>query len=387
MRKYPRGDPLTLKFSLARIPSLKLAAEGILPAQRWAPRDPQTGVTGCADERECSCPGGTVMPFFVKPWRARLSCPVALASLVGCSGGFQGAPPLSPVGPLATHPASRATSTAGHASDLLYVTDSQDGDVYMISLPSGRPAGKITGFYQLAGDCADGQGDVFIADSGNSAIREYRHGAKVAFNVLNDRPWVPSACAVDPVSGNLAVANCCGTRDVGSVAVYAEAKGQPRYHRFHGMQYYYYCAYDSRGDLFADGVTAGSDNFELLEIPHGAHALRSVTLTPPIAGEAGLPLAWDGSYLDIANPSSNRIDRYTVSGDKGSLADTVNLQQASGVIGPFWIASSGKTKTLYAPIVEDSIPSVGVYRYPAGGEPIKTLYDVIAPFAAALSVR
>jgi hypothetical protein len=54
-------------------------------------------------------------------------------------------------------------------------------------------------------------------------------------------------------------------------------------------------------------------------------------------------------------------------------------------LGPFWITSNGNTQTLYAPIVKNSIESVGVYHYPAGGKRVQNLYDAPLPFAAAVS--
>ncbi len=76
---------------------------------------------------------------------------------------------------------------------LLYVTDPTDGDAYALSLPTGKLVGKLTGFNQPLGDCVDEKGDVFIAISQSAQVREYKHGAKEAFNVLNDslRPGAP----------------------------------------------------------------------------------------------------------------------------------------------------------------------------------------------------
>lgn len=270
------------------------------------------------------------------------------------------------------------------SEDLLYVTDPQDNYVYIIALPSGKLVGKITGFNQPTGDCTDAKGDVFILDSQNNEIREYKHGAKSAFNVLNDHPWIPIGCSVDPTTGDLAVSNCCGEHVEGSLAIYAKAKGTARYRQYAGMEIYWYCAYDGHGNLFVDGITYGSYNFKLLEIPVGRHQLTSVTLSPGISGDVSLPMFWDGTSLAIA--SADSIYQYAIDGSQGNLIHTTKLGGGAEVSGPFWVLPNGKKRTLYAPIIEDSIGSVGVYHYPSGGKPIQDLYDVVDPFGATVSL-
>jgi hypothetical protein len=63
----------------------------------------------------------------------------------------------------------------------------------------------------------------------------------------------------------------------------------------------------------------------------------------------------------------------------------VKLDDASEVAGPFWIASDGSSRTLYAPIVDNSIASLGIYRYPVGGKRLQNFYDAPAPFAVTVS--
>jgi hypothetical protein len=316
---------------------------------------------------------------------ARLGSLVLLASvvLVGCGSPFA---LRQAQGDNAAFAAGSWVLPEAKGEDLLYVTDAQDNYAYMIALPSGKLVGKLTGFDQPTGDCADSQGNVFIVDSQNSEIREYKHGSKSAFNVLNDRPWIPIGCSVDPITGNLGVANCCGEHPAGNLAIYRKAMGAPKYYQYPGMETYWYCAYDGHGNLFVDGTAYGSYNFRLLEILRGRRQLTSMTLSPGITGDVSLPLLWDGSFLAIASPDSGAIYRFAISGNRGVRVHTTKLDDSSGVYGPFWILSSGKQRTLYAPIVNNSIPSVGVYGYPTGGKPKQDLYDVVAPFGATVSV-
>ena len=105
-----------------------------------------------------------------------------------------------------------------------------------------------------------------------------------------------------------------------------------------------------------------------------------------MTGGLGPPLFWDGKHLAIASSNSGAIYQYQISGGTGTRVGVVKLDDASIVSGPFWIASNGNAQTLYAPTVEDSIESVGVYRYPSGGKRLQNLYDAPIPFAVAISM-
>ena len=270
---------------------------------------------------------------------------------------------------------------------LLYVSDPKAGDVYMIAVPSARLVGKLTGFSSPNGDCVDQHKNVFVDDSGEGQVRAYAHGARSAFRVLNDASWYPNTCSVDPTTGNLAVCNIRTTQAEGSIAVYLNAKGAAHYYEYSGAANFWYCAYDSDGNLFADAISygegPGSNIF--LELPKGHGKLRPLSLRPAITGDASSPLFWDGKHLAIASTSSGAIYQYKISGNAGTRVAVVRLDDTNAVLGPFWITSNGRAQTLYAPIAVDSIESVGVYRYPAGGKRIQHLYDAPLPFAAAVS--
>src|SRR5579883_651707 len=123
------------------------------------------------------------------------------------------------------------------ASDLIYVSSFYSGEVDVYTYPEGKFVGASTGLWQPAGECVDKSGDVFVVTQGSpsseaSNIYEYAHGGSVPIAVLSD-PGYAVGCAVDPASGNLAVANPDDTsnpyyHDQGDVAVYARAQGQPK---------------------------------------------------------------------------------------------------------------------------------------------------------------
>ena len=99
----------------------------------------------------------------------------------GC-GGAQ--PPIgAPGGP--------SSALAHKEQNLLYISDEQASDVYMVALPSGKLVGKLTGFNYASGDCTDEHGNVFVGNLTEGQVRGYAHGAKSAFRVLNDPSWWP----------------------------------------------------------------------------------------------------------------------------------------------------------------------------------------------------
>lgn len=302
---------------------------------------------------------------------------VAAAILSGCGGS-------RPVIGASVGPSS---AIVRKDQSLLYVSDPKAGDVYIIALPSRRLVGKLTGFSYPNGDCVDQHKNVFIDDSGDGQVRGYAHGARSAFRVLNDASWHPNACSVDPTTGNLAVCNIRTTQTEGSIAVYLKAKGAAQYYKYSGAANFWYCAYDSNGNLFANAISYGEGpgGNIFLELPKGHGKLRPLSLRPAITGDASSPLFWDGKHLAIASTSSGAIYQYKISGNTGARVAVVRLDDTSAALGPFWITSNRNAQTLYAPIAGDGIESVGVYRYPAGGKRLQNLYDAPLPFAAAVS--
>ncbi len=167
-------------------------------------------------------------PDFV---RYALTGCVATAMLGGCGGSQRpiGAPGAMPqTSALATH-ATRGGSwmlPEAKSEDLLYIAAGLvDGAVYVYTYPRGRFVGTLTGFAEPFGECTDSAGDVFIvafsntSSSSSSTIYEYAHGGTTPIAMLSD-PSAGVACAIDPVSGNLAVSG-------DGVAIYQHATGSP----------------------------------------------------------------------------------------------------------------------------------------------------------------
>ena len=216
------------------------------------------------------------------------------------------------------------------ASDLLYVSNGGTNTVTVYTWGYQHQVGTLTGFEAPRGLCADRNGDVFVTNSRTSHTFEYEHGGTSPINALSDPYGSPTACAVDPTTGDLAASNT-------SPVARRAASWFTETHRVLRTQYadasvslFYYPAYDNEGNLYVDGVGPSSP-FQLVELPKGGSTLTSVTLddTPPFAGG----LAWDGEYLALGFGSGpTAIHQFSMSGSSGRLEGSTTLSGRTGCL-------------------------------------------------------
>ncbi|HEX3458680.1 MAG TPA: hypothetical protein VHR97_12060 [Candidatus Baltobacteraceae bacterium] len=285
--------------------------------------------------------------------------PLAAALVAGCSQG------ASPTLPLNAHASARGSmQPQAKQTDLLYLSDVESNDVAVYSYPKGRLVGTLTGFAQPRAECADSQGNVWISDAGTASISEFAHGATTPTKALST-PAAPGGCSVSPRNGDLAVAGGLNGTVVG---VFRHSK----HNRWRDASLYsvatmsngYFCAYDSQGNLFVDGVD-GSGKFALAELPHKGTALQSVTVNQTIQKPGGM--VWDGSYITVgdAGVSPSVVYQLSVSGSTANPVGTTTLSGTTSV-RQFWVDGA----RLIGP---DYDAPVGFWNYPAGGSPVKTL--------------
>ena len=296
--------------------------------------------------------------------------PLAAALVAGCSQG------ASPTLPLNAHAFARGSmQPQAKQTDLLYLSDVESNDVAVYSYPKGRLVGTLTGFGKPRAECADSQGNVWISDVDAGAILEFAHGATEPKAALST-PGSPGGCSVSPRNGDLAVAGGLNGTVVGvfrhsnhsrwrDASLYAVAT----------MSNGYFCAYDSQGNLFVDGVD-GSGKFALAELPHKGTALQSMTVNQAIQKPGGI--AWDGSYITVgdAGVSPSVVYQLSVSGSTANPVGTTTLSGTTSV-RQFWIDGA----RLVGP---DYDAAVGFWNYPAGGSPTKTLSNLHG-YGAAVS--
>jgi hypothetical protein len=243
---------------------------------------------------------------------------------------------------------------------LLYTSDEQGDAVYVFSVSSRKLVGMLNDFEFPTGECVDKSGDVWITDFSLAEIFEYAHGGTAPIAELNDLVGGPVACAIDPNTGDLAVANAQNT-----ILVYEHAAGTPKVYTSSDVLRFEYCAYDEVGDLFADG--SSNSNLPLVEPANGAEKLRSVQGIYDSGS-----LQWDGKYLAISSivygQQFTRIDRAKIAGYAGKVVQTVALRNPrSPFDGQFWIQGGTVIGPTGGPRGNAQI--LEAWAYPGGGGP------------------
>jgi hypothetical protein len=314
-----------------------------------------------------------------------LNCCARTALPVGCcpsatvqdaAGRSYSAQPAADFRPLtAAHvherpnPADSWMTPDAATQDLLYVTDVKTATVY--SYPHGKLEGKLKGFYQATGMCVDKTGDVFIVDLALGRIFEYAHGGTKRLATLVSPTRDPSGCSIDPTTGNLAVGSL-GFGSNGSVAIFKNARGQATTYQSSSIYQFYFCGYDDKGNLFADGLIepGGTGDTAFAELPKGGHALKTVTLDHYIGWPGGVQ--WDGKYVAVGDQATPAVYQFAVKRRHGNMVGTAHMDGADNV-KQFWI----QDQTLIAPNTISGQGGLGskaiLYNYPAGGKAIKKI--------------
>lgn len=294
----------------------------------------------------------------------------AAVLLAGCAGGS--ATRLTPAGTVSSQASAPARTGA-----LLYVSDTVAGDVFVYSYPGGAPVLTLTGLSDPAGECVDAAGNVFVTNTGASNILKYAHGGNGPISTLKDNGYFPVGCAIDPLTGNLAVTNFSTTGSArGNIVIYKGAKGRPTGHFADAnIEQMVLCGYDASGNLFADGLTPGSA-FAFVELSRGATKLKDVTLNQPIGNGGGVQ--WDGRHVAVGDQSTSTIYRFNIAGTKGTRVGATSLGGATEIF-QFYILG----KRVIGP--DAGVADVGVWNYPAGGPPIQKITGLYAPLGAVVS--
>lgn len=325
--------------------------------------------------------------------------PVAAAALtsalVACSAASpQLTPPAQPAAALGV---PRANGTPRSWMDaeaakkpLLYVSDLTAGNVYAYTYPKGRLVGTLVNVGAPDGLCTDAAGHLWVVNSQAEELVEYDHGGTTPIATLRDPGFWPSDCAVDPKTGDLAVANVFtqeGQPTPGNLVIYERAKGKPRSLVAQSIVNYMYVTYDDRGNLFVDGFGASSNDFALVEIPAGKNVFRPIALDQSIGNGNTADVKWDGKYLAVGDAGANAIYQFTVRGSKGTKVGTTVLTNVySGYLGHVCFPRTGAATAQSKRVVVPNNNDVGYWNYPAGGN---STYNVTTSltfaYAAALS--
>jgi hypothetical protein len=315
---------------------------------------------------------------------------VSLATLpAGCGAPQLGALPAASRAGLATP--WMAKSLKG--DDLLYVTN-MNGAVNVYKYAQHSLVGVLTDFVWPIGACSDYAGNVFITDWEANKIVEYAHGGTKPIETIRDQ-FAPSNCSVNPVNGDLAVANYGNLNNryrAGNIFVYTHGKGKPVKYEGRNGEKFQGCAYDGRGDLLAAGAYGISGPFytNFYYLPKLGKSMAPIDLPgPTVSWEWGgiQGLAWDGKYWVV---DGGDLYRYAIN-VKAQYVDEIAL---SNYVPDIWIYRKGrKSPAIQLVGAHGSYTSSGTntayyWNYPAGGSPTVTITKGLdAPVGVTVSLK
>jgi predicted secreted protein len=291
----------------------------------------------------------------------------------------------------------RGTSKAGA---LLYAGSWDTNDVYVYDYPSGTTVGTITGNDEPYGMCVDQKGDVYVANFGNGTIHEYAHGGTIAINT-----YFPGGeligCSVS-ARGEVAATSF----DPGQVTVYAKGKTTSgTTYSNSACEYIWTMGYSAAGDLVGVGEYTSIDVCALMAGSKSETTLSESGITIGFPGGT----MWDGKYVALGDQEAGGTYQIgvwpaTISGTTITAAtpevifhDSCESDYA-GDVNPFFAGKTNvtpKTKRRATNMVGPNRPNVdcslqgvvNVWKYPAGGAPIKTLQlNGIEPYGVAVSI-
>ena len=252
---------------------------------------------------------------------------------------------------------------------MIYVS-SYGSDVYVFTT-DGQLVQTLSGFYGIGDICSDSKGDVWVTDQvgATGTLYEYAHGGTSPIATLYDEYSSPQACAVDPVSGDLAVAHFSN-----SVAIFKNAQGSAKNYSTGNNSDFNSISYDSRGNLYVAGYIGGY-KLAVSWMPRRSSSFTDLTLFPKIFPHEGLQ--WDGTHLAIA--TNSKISQYRIRHKEGKRVGSASL--GTCCLGHFAIAGSLLVTT------DAGYDHVQLFKYPEGGNPTLTISNVAGATGVAISIE
>ena len=253
-----------------------------------------------------------------------------------------------------------APATSG---SLVYISDQYLKKVFVYTYPQLKLVGKLSGFAQPDGECADSAGNVWITDYLKQQIVEYAHGANAPKRRLSDAGYFPYSCAVNPRNGDLAVVNFETNPVPGSLSIYKKASGSPQVFSYYSLDLPFFVAYDANGKLFVDGYRGFySPDFVLASF--NGKSFTNINVDHAIASPGDIVVA--GSRVNIAD--SFHYDHvmygFRVNGSQAHLVGITHLFRTDDV-AEFDVVG----KSLVLANVHQLVGSGMIFPYPRGGTP------------------
>jgi hypothetical protein len=304
---------------------------------------------------------------------------IAGSAITACSGPGHTISPTLDWQTAAIGSGSASTAAPNSTSGaLLYVSGRDAHDVTMYTYPKLQFVARLAAGRYPMGICVDSRTQniwVVSQTDGNAAdLLQFTHGqVKPARTIKSDSS--AEACAVDPLTGNLAVAVTNFSEDAGTLLVYKHSTGKPLSYNVKGIWLYLFVGYDSKGTLYVDGTPGDSSMpVRIAQLSPGAKKLRLVRLDRKLFYPGNVQ--YDGTNLAIGQERRPTI--YRINGSR--IVGTVALNGAC-FVQQFYIYGN----RVIVPNICGSEPSINIYAYPAGGNPLRTFNPLFAAFGAAIS--
>lgn len=326
---------------------------------------------------------------------ARFAHSVAAAAIIaGCSG-------LQSLIGTQTNNAGSGMLPGTSGQNLIYASGAVDGgsingQVYIYTM-DGTQITAVCCFYKPAGLCSDKAGNVFLvaatgASLKSSRIYKFRHGSSKIVETLDD-PGYGQGCAVDPRTGNLAVANVTDAsnyQNYGDVAIYAHAKGNPTLYQSSQFSSFWFCGYDNAKNLYvsASPVNGEPDVADLLRLGPGSASFDTINLSVQLKTEPRYfepSVQWDGKYITVtsARPASGGMIRPDVPQAEVAVYRLKVVQLYGMVMGKTTLESGYLKQHIFAQSwIQGNVilghyvahyEYLGLWQYPQGGVPEQSI--------------
>jgi hypothetical protein len=285
-------------------------------------------------------------------------------------------------------PAHGETQPSVTSEDLMYASGADGREIYVFSYPGGNLVDTVAapkGTIALQGLCSDASGNVFVTNIappkngiGQGHVYEYAHGGTKILKTITFNNAIPFGCSVDPASGTLAVSTVGLDNRGGGLETFTKQGYEKSYYSYN-IGNFYYCAYDGQGNLFVNGQGSRTQMY-LNELPEGKSGLEDISLNKYVSVSGMGQLQWDGHNLTLEDLTANAIYRLSFSGSSGKVVGTTHINGWNGAA-----LSTIDGSSVLVP-VGVSGAAIGFWKYPAGGNAVKTISSPSGLFAVTISV-
>jgi hypothetical protein len=304
----------------------------------------------------------------------RLGVTVALVAATGCTAvpGVSGSVPTI----AAAKPEKAWIAPNAAAGDLLYAADYLSDAVFIFNYTPNSM--KFAGYVPLGSapvaECVDKAQNVWVVTD-SRLLLEFAHGGTSPISSIGVSAHSAFGCSVDPTTGDLAVA--VETNEIkGAVFIYKHAKGKPVEHD-DPANLVADCAYDNRGNLYADRWVDVSD-LTIDVLPKGKSTFAYVTTDQTVDVPGAMQA--NGKYVVVGDEDLGVAYRFIVTPSRATTVDSITLDQETR-LGGFFIDRN----RIVAMGGDSGGGLLSLYRYPQGGERIRTAHNMGQPVAAAVS--